>query len=92
MQRGVGRVVVDSFSEIAHLAALADPVRRQGVYVRVVPGIEAGHHSAVRTGVDDQQFGFPLSDGSALEAAFRVLAQPHLRLDGLHCHLRFADH
>ena len=87
VQRGVGRVVVDSFSEIAHLAALADPERPQGVYVRVVPGIEAGHHSAVRTGVDDQQFGFPLSDGSALEAVTRVLAQPHLRLDGLHCHL-----
>jgi diaminopimelate decarboxylase len=87
VNRGVGRIVVDSFSEIAHLAALADPHRPQGVYVRVVPGIEAGHHSAVHTGVDEQQFGFPLSDGSALEAAARVLAQPHLRLDGLHCHL-----
>jgi len=87
VRRGVGRIVLDSFSEIAHLAALADPQRPQGVYVRVIPGIEAGHHSAVRTGVDDQQFGFPLSDGSALEAAARVLAQPHLRLDGLHCHL-----
>lgn len=87
VSRGVGRIVVDSFTEIAHLAALADPQRPQGVYVRVVPGIEAGNHSAVRTGVDDQQFGFALSDGSALEAASRVLAQPHLRLDGLHCHL-----
>jgi diaminopimelate decarboxylase len=87
VSRGVGRIVVDSFSEISHLAALADPHRPQGVYVRVVPGIEAGHHSAVRTGVDDQQFGFSLSDGAALEAAARVLAQPHLWLDGLHCHL-----
>ena len=87
VRRGVGRIVVDSFSEIAHLAALADPLRPQGVYVRVVPGIEAGHHSAVRTGVDDQQFGFALSDGAAAEAVARVLAQPHLRLEGLHCHL-----
>ena len=87
VRRGVGRIVVDSFSEIAHLAALADPDRPQGVYVRVVPGIAAGHHAAVRTGVDDQQFGFPLSDGAALEAVARVLAQPHLRLEGLHCHL-----
>ena len=83
----VGRVVVDSFTEIAHLAALADPHHPQGVYVRVVPGIEAGHHAAVRTGVEDQQFGFTLRDGAAAEAAARVLAQPHLRLDGLHCHL-----
>jgi diaminopimelate decarboxylase len=87
VRRGVGRIVVDSFTEIAHLAALADPDRPQGVYVRVVPGIEAGHHSAVRTGVEDQQFGFSISDGSALEAAARVLSQPHLWLDGLHCHL-----
>ena len=87
VKHGVGRVVVDSFPEIAHLAALADPARPQGVYVRVVPGVEAGHHAAVRTGVDDQQFGFALDDGSALEAVERVLDQPHLRLDGLHCHL-----
>jgi diaminopimelate decarboxylase len=83
----IGRVVVDSFSEIAHLAALAPAGSPQGVYVRVVPGIAAGHHAAVRTGVDGQQFGFPISDGSALEAAARVLMQPHLRLKGLHCHL-----
>lgn len=87
VRRGVGRIVLDSFTEIAHLAALAAPDRPQGVYVRVVPGIAAGHHAAVRTGVDDQQFGFALADGSAQEAAARVLAQPHLRLEGLHCHL-----
>ncbi|HEY3873822.1 MAG TPA: diaminopimelate decarboxylase [Actinocrinis sp.] len=88
VRSGVGRVVVDSFSEIAHLAALAASDRPQGVYVRVVPGVEAGHHAAVRTGVDDQQFGFPLRgrEGAA-EAVARILAQPRLRLAGLHCHL-----
>ncbi|HEV3171509.1 MAG TPA: diaminopimelate decarboxylase [Actinocrinis sp.] len=87
VRSGVGRIVVDSFSEIAHLAALAPADEPQGVYVRVVPGVAAGHHAAVRTGVDDQQFGFPLSGGFAAEAASRVLNQPHLRLEGLHCHL-----
>ena len=88
LQHGVGRVVVDSFSEIAHLAALARSDRPQGVYVRVVPGIEAGHHAAVRTGVDDQQFGFPLGGREGVaEAVARILAQPRLRLAGLHCHL-----
>jgi diaminopimelate decarboxylase len=84
---GVGRVVLDSFTEIAHLAALAEAERPQAVLVRVVPGIAAGHHAAVRTGVDDQQFGFALADGAAFDAAARVLTQPHLRLAGLHCHL-----
>ena len=87
VERGVGRVVVDSFSEIAHLAALASGERPQPVYLRIVPGVEAGHHAAVRTGGEEQQFGFAISDGSAVEAAARILAQPHLRLAGLHCHL-----
>jgi diaminopimelate decarboxylase len=87
VRRGVGRIVVDSFTEIAHLVALTRPDRRQGVLVRVVPGIAAGHHAAVRTGVDDQQFGFPLASGAAADAVARVLAQPNLRLAGLHCHL-----
>lgn len=87
VEAGVGRIVVDSFTEIAHLAALAPADQPQGVYVRVVPSIAAGHHGAVQTGIDEQQFGFALSDGSALEAAARVLSQPRLRLKGLHCHL-----
>ena len=87
VRSGVGRIVVDSFTEIAHLVALTTAERPQGVLVRVVPGIAAGHHAAVRTGVDDQQFGFPLTNGTAADAVARVLAQPHLRLAGLHCHL-----
>jgi diaminopimelate decarboxylase len=57
------------------------------VYVRVIPGIAVGHHEAVRTGSEDQQFGLSLSDGSALDAVTRILGQGHLRLFGLHCHL-----
>jgi diaminopimelate decarboxylase len=86
----VGRIVVDGFTEIAHLAALASrlrPYEPQGVYVRVIPGIAVGHHEAVQTGTEDQQFGLSLSDGSAMDAVLRILGQNHLRLHGLHCHL-----
>ena len=86
----VGRVVVDGFTEIAHLAALASrhrPYEPQGIYVRVIPGIAVGHHEAVRTGTEDQQFGLSLADGSAQDAVLRILGQPHLRFHGLHCHL-----
>ena len=86
----VGRIVVDGFTEIAHLAALSSrlrPYEPQGVYVRVIPGIAVGHHEAVRTGTEDQQFGLSLADGSALDAVLRILGQPHLRFQGLHCHL-----
>ncbi|MEU3791727.1 diaminopimelate decarboxylase [Streptomyces fructofermentans] len=83
----VGRVVVDSASEIARLAALAPTDARQRVMVRVVPGIAAGGHLKVRTGTDDQKFGLSITDGSAQHAVARLLDQPHLELVGLHCHI-----
>jgi diaminopimelate decarboxylase len=82
---GVGRIVVDGVSEIGRLAALA-PLR-QRVLIRVTPGVQAGVHPAVATGVEDQKFGFSLSSGAAADAVQRVLAHAELELVGLHCHL-----
>uniref|UniRef100_UPI00099F022A diaminopimelate decarboxylase n=1 Tax=Peterkaempfera griseoplana TaxID=66896 RepID=UPI00099F022A len=84
---GVGRIVIDNLSEIPRLAALTSSRAPQAVMVRVVPGVAAGHHPAVRTGVDGQKFGFPVAGGAAEEAVRRILDQPGLRLTGLHCHL-----
>jgi diaminopimelate decarboxylase len=82
---GVGRVVVDSPMEIAYLSCVAR--RPQPVLIRVTPGIDIGGHPAVTTGVDDQKFGFALTDGRAIAAAQRILHQPALDLVGLHCHI-----
>ena len=79
----VGRIVVDSTDEIDQLGALAGPA--QPVLVRVAPGIDAHTHRALTTGTADQKFGLP--PAAALDAVGRVLAQPGLRLVGLHCHL-----
>ncbi|MCX4455969.1 diaminopimelate decarboxylase [Streptomyces sp. NBC_01340] len=87
LRLGVGRIVVDSTSEIARLAAITPAGTRQPVMVRVVPGIAAGGHAKVRTGTDDQKFGLSLTDGSAQHAVTRILDQPHLELVGLHCHI-----
>ncbi|MFE4520235.1 diaminopimelate decarboxylase [Kitasatospora sp. NPDC056783] len=83
----VGRIVIDGPAEIARLAALVAADTPQRVLVRVVPGISAGHHPAVRTGVGGQKFGFPIEGGDAADAIARVLDQPGLELAGLHCHL-----
>ncbi|MFJ8622932.1 diaminopimelate decarboxylase [Kitasatospora sp. NPDC093550] len=83
----VGRIVIDGPAEIARLAALVAADAPQKVLVRVVPGIAAGHHAAVRTGVGGQKFGFPIEGGEAADAIARVLDQPGLELAGLHCHL-----
>ncbi|MEW1566034.1 diaminopimelate decarboxylase [Streptomyces sp. NPDC093509] len=87
LRLGVGRIVVDSTSEIARLAALTPSGGRQKVMVRVVPGIAAGGHTKVRTGTEDQKFGLSITDGSARHAIARILGQPHLELVGLHCHI-----
>ncbi|MEW1824704.1 diaminopimelate decarboxylase [Streptomyces sp. NPDC088196] len=87
LRLGVGRIVVDSTSEIARLAAITPAGTRQKVMVRVVPGIAAGAHVKVRTGTDDQKFGLSITDGSAQHAVTRILDQPHLELVGLHCHI-----
>lgn len=87
LRLGVGRIVVDSTSEIARLAAITPAGTRQKVMVRVVPGIAAGGHSKVRTGTEDQKFGLSITDGSAQHAIGRILGQPHLELVGLHCHI-----
>ncbi|MEU5441492.1 diaminopimelate decarboxylase [Streptomyces griseofuscus] len=87
LRLGVGRVVIDSPSEIARLAAAVGPDGKQKVMVRVVPGISAGGHDKIRTGTEDQKFGLSIRDGYALHALTRILDQPNLELTGLHCHL-----
>lgn len=85
VEAGVGRIVIDSGTELALLSAqLRTP---QQVLVRVTPGVDIHGHAAVTTGIVDQKFGFAIAGGDALLAARRVLDQPMLRLVGLHFHL-----
>lgn len=82
---GVGRIVVDSPTEITLLSALAN--RPQRVLIRVTPDIDVHGHPAVRTGVTDQKFGFPIGGQAVREAVDRIVRQPNLELVGLHCHI-----
>ena len=85
---GVGRVVVDSFSELRRLQLTAE--RRGHVFdvlLRVTPGVDTSTHAFVRTGHDDSKFGFTLSTGLAAEAVGAAAELSGIRLRGLHCHL-----
>ncbi|TNY36984.1 diaminopimelate decarboxylase [Thermomonospora catenispora] len=85
---GVGRIVVDSFEEIARLGHLAQEKGvRPKVMVRVTTGVEAHTHEFIATAHDDQKFGFSRTSGAALEAVRRVLALEQLELVGLHSHI-----
>ncbi|MDP2775873.1 MAG: diaminopimelate decarboxylase [Nocardioides sp.] len=85
---GVGRIIVDSFTEIERLAQVtADLGASTGVMVRVTAGVEAHTHEYIATAHEDQKFGFSITSGDALEAVRRVVAADGLELLGLHSHI-----
>ncbi|HEY6429392.1 MAG TPA: diaminopimelate decarboxylase, partial [Acidimicrobiales bacterium] len=88
---GVGRIVVDSFDEIARLGGLLESSLpssdRPRVLLRVTPGVEAHTHEFVRTGQEDSKFGFSVSSGAAKEAVAALELMPGVELVGLHAHI-----
>jgi diaminopimelate decarboxylase len=85
---GVGRIVVDSFEELARLAFIAEQAGvRQRILLRLTPGVEAHTHEFVATGVEDQKFGFSIASGAAAEAVRRALRHESLDLAGVHAHI-----
>jgi diaminopimelate decarboxylase len=91
LERGVGRIVVDSFDEIARLGGLVESTppgpERPRVLVRVTPGVEAHTHEFVRTGQEDSKFGFSVSSGAAAEAVSALELLPGVELVGVHAHI-----
>jgi diaminopimelate decarboxylase len=85
---GVHRVVVDNLEEIERLSAAAsDRGVRQGVLLRVGPGVEAHTHAHIQTGMLDTKFGLSIQTGAAAEAVERIRASRALDLFGLHAHI-----
>src|SRR5580658_2894220 len=86
---GVGRIVVDSFDEIARLErAATGSARRPDVLIRVTPGIEAHTHEYVRTGQEDSKFGFGVTSGDAATAVAKLRrAGSPVTVVGLHAHI-----
>ncbi len=85
---GVGRIVVDSLSEIELLEQLArDAGKVAPVFLRVTTGVHAGANEYVSTAHEDQKFGLSAQSGAALAAAKAVVASEHLELTGLHMHI-----
>jgi diaminopimelate decarboxylase len=91
LEQGVGRIVVDSFDEIARLGGLLElsppAAVRPRVLVRVTPGVEAHTHEFVRTGQEDSKFGFSVSSGAATEAVAALELLPGVELVGVHAHI-----
>ena len=90
LDAGVGRIIVDSLTEIGRLVAL---VRGRGdgrpapVMVRVTTGVHAGGHEYIATAHEDQKFGLSIAGGQAAAGLRAVLASPELELLGVHSHI-----
>jgi len=88
VELGVGRIIVDSFHEIARLDQVTRELGRTAkVLIRVTAGVEAHTHEYIATAHEDQKFGFSISTGDALEAARQIEAIDGLELLGLHSHI-----
>ena len=85
---GIGRVVVDNFTDMRLLAEVAGALgRTQAVLLRVTPDVDAHTHAKITTGVLDSKFGLPVAFGQAEEAVRQIMASPSLDLVGIHCHI-----
>ena len=88
VEAGVGRIVIDSMSEIDKLeSVLHHRGAKARVMVRVNPGIEAHTHDFLRTGATDSKFGVSISGGVATRAVERIASSEALQLMGLHAHV-----
>lgn len=88
LKAGIGCFVVDNFTELALLNAIAaERGQKVNILLRVTPGVEAHTHDYISTGQQDSKFGFDIGNGTALRAVEEALRQPQLNLLGVHSHI-----
>lgn len=88
LDANIGCFVVDNFSELELLNALAKQRNRKvNVLLRVTPGVEAHTHEYISTGQTDSKFGFDIGNGTAFEAVKQAAAAEAIELLGVHSHI-----
>lgn len=85
VEAGVGLVVVDNADDVDRLERLVPAGSRQGVLVRVIPGVVSSTHPHVQTGQMGSKFG--LTPAAARLLIDRIEASPLFDLRGLHAHV-----
>ena len=89
LERGIGRIVVDSFDELDRLRRLAGFGHpRPKVLLRLTPGVDAHTHEFIATGHEDVKFGFSIASGAAAEAVAICRSEGSgVELVGVHAHV-----
>ncbi|MDV4151490.1 diaminopimelate decarboxylase [Clostridium sp. AL.422] len=85
---GVGRFIVDNTREMAIINEIAEKYnKKQDIYLRLTPGIEAHTHDYIKTGQIDSKFGFAPVGNIIMDAVKKALSLYNVNLVGLHCHI-----
>ncbi len=89
LERGIGRIVVDSLDELERLRRLSGfGYNKPKVLLRLTPGVEAHTHTYIATGGEDSKFGFSIASGAAMDAVIQCRSEGSgVELVGLHCHV-----
>ncbi len=88
MDYGLGYFVVDNIEELDTIeeeAAARNKVQK--ILLRLTPGIDPHTYEAVSTGKVDSKFGSAIETGQAEFITAYALKQPHISLEGFHCHI-----
>lgn len=85
---GVGRFVVDNYFEMDSLNEISKEYnKKQKIYLRITPGIEAHTHEYIKTGQLDSKFGFAAIGDTIINAVRKAIELENIELSGLHCHI-----
>ncbi|WP_258802586.1 diaminopimelate decarboxylase [Pseudarthrobacter sp. NS4] len=96
LDMGLGRIVVDSLSELVRVGDIAQARGGQAkIMLRLTPGVHAHTHEFIATAHEDQKFGLSMAAdttdqvglSAAEEAVAAASAHPGIELLGLHCHI-----
>jgi diaminopimelate decarboxylase len=88
IDRGVGRIVVDSIDELTLLEELAcEHNKIVDILFRITPNTDCNTHKYISTGQKDSKFGIPLDEIIIKTAIKKAVGSKYLRFKGIHFHV-----
>jgi diaminopimelate decarboxylase len=88
IEKGVGRIIVDSTDELILLDELASEYKKVvDILFRITPNIESKTHKYISTGQRDSKFGIPLNQIIIKGAIKTAINSKNLRFRGIHFHV-----
>lgn len=92
VENRIGRVILDNIEEARRLneiviAKYGHNSYRQGVQLRVNPGIDAHTHEYIKTTTNDSKFGESIFDEKVKDDLLEINKMEKLDFRGLHCHI-----